>query len=164
MQVSNIGKKDLIPATVWIILGILMIIGSYELDLGKLQTPGPGMFPFLLGVILILVSLPILISALKDIRRSRKKKVNIWGGVDFLKMGAIVAVLLAYGLLLERVGFSVTAFLCLFFLFKVVGSETLSKALVLSSVTVIASYLLFIIALKVYMPLFPWRDLANIFF
>lgn len=164
MEISNFGKRDLIPVIIWIILSLLVIVGSYKLGLGTFRNPGPGMFPFLLGTALIFVSLPVLIYSLWDFKSWRKKEVSMWEEIVLWKMGVIVLVLLAYGMILERMGFLITTFLCLFFLYKIVGSERFRKALILASLTVIFSYLLFEIALKVYMPSFPWKDFVSIFF
>jgi hypothetical protein len=157
MASSNLGKRDLVPAIVWIILGILLFIGSYKLHIGCLRDPGPGMIFFFLGIILILLSLPIVVRSLRNIKNEKKKEKSIWAGVDLWKIGVTVVILFAYGFILEGIGFSVGTFCCLFFLFKIVGSEKVVKSLLLTSITVISAYLLFIIALKVQMPSFPWE-------
>jgi hypothetical protein len=42
-------KEDLLPAIIWISLGIGIAVDSYLLDLGSLHEPGPGLLPFLYG-------------------------------------------------------------------------------------------------------------------
>jgi len=164
MEFSYFRNKDLILGSIWILLSILEMVAAYELDVGNFQTPGPGMFPFLLGTILFICSLLLCGQLLRDIKMGGKKEVIILSRIDFPKIGATVIVLLAYGLLLEGLGFIATTFLCLVFLFKVIGSEKLRWALLFSSVTVIVSYLLFVIGLNVYMPSFPWRDICDVLF
>jgi Kef-type K+ transport system membrane component KefB len=157
MKSSNLGTKDLIPAIIWVIIGVLLAIESYNLDIGYLRNPGPGFMPFLLGIILILLSFPILVQSLKDIKREKKREASIWVGIDFWKISLAVVIQLIYCFMLEKVGFSVATFFCLFLLFKFIGSEKMVKALIVTSITVISAYILFIIVLKVQMPSFPWR-------
>lgn len=159
MASSNLGKKDLIPAIVWMILGLLVVIGSYKLGIGHLHNPGSGLMPFLFGIFLIFVSLLLLVQSLRNIRAETRKEESIWAGVELWRMSVIVAIQLAYGLILERVGFSAATFCCLFILFKFSGSERVVKALIATSITVILSYLLFIVILKTQMPSFPWEIL-----
>ncbi len=164
MEDTNLRKSDLVVAITWMILGILVMLGAYKLGIGSFLSPGPGMFPFFLGGILIGVSLPIFVYVLKDFRKQRKQEINIWQNVNFWKIAVIVIALLVYGIMLERLGFLLTAFLCLFFLFWTAGSKKLSRTLIFTIVTIILSYLLFVIALNVYMPSFPWRDFVSMFF
>ena len=163
MEDTNIKRSDLVLALTWMILGILVMLGAYKLGTGSFRSPGPGMFPFFLGGILICASLPMFIYVLKDFRRQRKQEISIWRTVNFWKIAVIVIALLVYGIMLERLGFLLTAFLCLFFLFWIAGSKKLSRTLIFTIVTIILTYLLFVIALNVYMPSFPWRELLKIF-
>jgi len=164
MEISKLGMRDLIPGICWLVLGILVVVGSYGLGFGILQSPGPGMFPLLLGIILLLLSFPVVVYGVRDIWKREKGQVSMWRGIDFKRLGLVVVILLVYGLILERVGFSVTALLCLFFLYKLIGGGKTSRILVLTVVTVISAYLLFVVALNCYMPQFPWRDLLSIFY
>lgn len=157
MASSALGKRALIPTIIWIIFGTLVAIESYKLNIGQFRNPGAGMMPFLLGIILIIVSLIALVQCLMNINRGRKKEESIWAGVNFWELGMIVLVQLAYGFMIERVGFSLTTFCCMFFLFKVAGSAKVTRALFLAIITVISAYLLFVIALKVELPSFPLK-------
>jgi hypothetical protein len=54
--------------------------------------------------------------------------------------------------MLEHVGFALTTFLILTILFKAVGSQKWSYSLIASVSTVVVSYLVFIVILKVELP------------
>jgi len=162
MITGSFKTRDVLPNTIWMIMGISITIMAYNLDIGSFQNPGPGMYPFLLGILLFSISLTVLVYNLRNMGLFKKKEEAIWADVEFGKIAGTIAILLGYGLLLERLGFSVTTFFSLFFLFKIIGVEKLSRALVWSILIVISAYLLFIVALKVYMPSFPWEDLMNI--
>ena len=41
----------------WIVCGLSICMGSYRLSLGSLNDPGPGMFPFIAGAVLCVLSM-----------------------------------------------------------------------------------------------------------
>lgn len=146
-------KNDLIPAMIWMGLGSALMIGSYKLKLGSMHTPGPGLMPFLLGIALSLCSLPILVRSFQMImRKSKQRDEGVWSGIDFKKLILVVASLIGYAVVLEGAGYVVTAFLVLLILFKTVESQRWPLVLVLSVLTVISTYLLFVVILNVQLP------------
>lgn len=130
------------------------MVVSYQMSLGTLQTPGPGLLPFLLGSLLIVVSLPILIGSLLLFRKTvpESRAAEIWAGVEFKNVLIIIISLVAYALLLERLGFILTAFLFLFVLFATFDFQRWLFALGVSSVTIFITYLLFNVVLRVELP------------
>lgn len=57
------NKRDMIFAAVLIPLGIAVIIGAIRLKLGTPLHPGAGFFPFLIGLVLIALSILLFIRA-----------------------------------------------------------------------------------------------------
>jgi putative tricarboxylic transport membrane protein len=144
-------KHDLIMALIWMGLGITLAVSAYRLGLGELRSPGPGLMPFLFGISLSACSLPIFIRALRV--TYEQKHENLWSGVAFKRLIVVVASLLSYTLILEKVGFAVSTFFLLFLLFKAIGSRKWSFSLIVSVLTVAVSYFVFVILLKVELPL-----------
>lgn len=130
------------------------MIASYRMSIGNLHSPGPGLFPFLLGALLILVSLPIVIGALLLMKpsASRSKEPGIWAGIEFKNVLLILAGLFSYAMLLEKIGFLMMAFIFLFILFSAFDSRKWLFALLVSSVVVSITYFLFGVVLKVDLP------------
>jgi hypothetical protein len=58
------SKRDFIIALFWILLGALVVTESVRLGIGALDNPGPGLFPFLVGIALICCALTIFIGSL----------------------------------------------------------------------------------------------------
>jgi putative tricarboxylic transport membrane protein len=131
-------KYHPIIIAIWIGLSLCLIVFSYKLGLGKLRSPGPGLMPFSIGGLLLLISLCLLMVDLfkksaEDKPSEEQRKVN------FKKVGMVAASLILYGLLLERLGFPVTTFLLLLFLFRIMGVRWLT-ALVASALTALITY------------------------
>jgi hypothetical protein len=156
LGVSSPGKGLL--SAVWILIGILVTVESFRLGIGRIEKPGPGMMPFLLGIILVLLSLRLLLSdTLRKGGGGKTGETSIWAGVNFWRMGGVMLSLVGYGILLEKLGFALTTACSLFVLFKFVGSEGWRRALILTCLTVIFAHLLFVTLLRMEMPSFPWE-------
>jgi putative tricarboxylic transport membrane protein len=137
-------KYEAIVPIFWISLSIFVMVGSYKLGLGSFHNPGPGLMPFLLGIILLLVSIFIVwksfskIQISNDIPEERAPiKVNFW------KIVLVSGSLIIYALLLDRLGFLVSTLLLLLFLFKAAGSQKWRFVMAASVLTVIIIYLFF---------------------
>ncbi len=146
-------KLDLISALIWVFLGLGICVGSVQLKLGTLHKPGPGFMPFLSGGFLILfgsilLGLTISKGIEKEETNGKEARMNVnWKNFLFTLSG-----LLAYALLLEPIGFYFTTFLFLFFLFKLTESKKWLMPVGLAGTSVILSYLIFSVWLKVQFP------------
>lgn len=135
-------RYDVIPCLFWISVSIFVMICSYELGLGNFSSSGPGLMPFLIGIALFAVSIPILITSLSRIRAKNdmvievaRSKINVW------KVGSVVLSLFLYCLLLNKLGYIVATSLLFIFLFRAGGSRKWRFILLASLLTVIATYL-----------------------
>lgn len=147
------GKKDLIPGIVWMVLGISISIYSKTLKLGKLASPGPGLMPFLLGLTLSIFSVLVVARSLLSAQKEKGlHEEGIWFQVDIKKIVLVTGSLIMYALLLEKIGFVITTLVILLILFRAVGSQKWSSVLVSSILTVLFTYLVFVIILKVELP------------
>ena len=138
-------------------VGLLIIIDSYKLGLQTLSNPGPGLFPFLLGILLCLLVFPKCIGCLKDLMKidlvKGKKGIEYKGNLNRF-IGAIIC-LIGYFLLLDILGFLIDTFLFLFGLFGIGKHGKHRKWLavfLLSAVVDALAYLIFHILLQISFP------------
>ena len=148
------NKYDRVGGLIWTILGILLCIGSVQLRLGNFNKPGPGFIPFLSGAFLILLGLILtLVTFLKESGEEEKtRNEKIWVKENWKRIFYPLFSLFGYILLLDHVGFLITTFLFLFFLFKLTAPKRWTMPLILSGGTVILSYLIFSVWLKCQFP------------
>lgn len=147
---------NLFLATLLVLLGVGVCIDSWYLGLGTFAKPSAGFLPFGLGVLLILCSLPLCYRYFLSLKRNElSSNEKVWSSVDFTKIFLILVSLVLYMLLLVKLGFLPTAFCVQLMLFKVVGSQKWIPALLQTIVTLTVVYLVFIVLLDVYIPLFP---------
>jgi putative tricarboxylic transport membrane protein len=105
-------RRDLVSGLFWLAVALLAAAQGYALNLGTLNRPGPGFFPFWGGVVLGLLSVVLVIDAL---RRGGAKAGELgWSWKAPVVAGAV----LGYVLLLEWLGFTAVTFLFLLFLLR----------------------------------------------
>jgi putative tricarboxylic transport membrane protein len=150
-------KHDRTGGLVWFVLGICICIGSIQLRLGSFHTPGPGFLPFLSGGALGIFGLILLFSTTfpkprgEEKVKSEKSLVK-WNWKKFLNPILILLVLLVYILLLEPIGFLLTTFICLLFLFKLSEPGKWVMPITLSFFVTTLSYLIFSVWLQCQFP------------
>ncbi len=137
---------DRISCIVLLILSILICFGSTKYHIGSFNKPDAGTFPFVLGIVIASFSILILIKT-KFEKGVAEEEQKLWSGTPGkTKVLYILLALVAYGLLLERIGYTITTFILFLFLLK--GHKwkfVIGWALIAS----VGSYILFHIALHV---------------
>ena len=126
----------------WIGLGIFVMIFSYRLGLGRFSNPDSGLMSFLLGVILVLLSLcSLIISLLKKAGGEGTPKEER-GQTSYREIGLVLVALFIYSFILERLGFVITTWIFLFLLFRSMGNRWITT-FIASIFTVLATYFVF---------------------
>ena len=136
----------------WIIIGVYVAIHAYSIGLGSLQHPGPGFIFFLAALPLIFLGVIDLSGTFIGRSKRDKEEEPIWLGVRWQKVLLVLVVLSAYVYLLSVLGFILSTFLLMVFLFKAVEPTRWWIAIVSSLITVLFSYGIFGIWLKVPFP------------
>jgi len=148
-------KYDFIPGVFFVVLGIASALGSWRLELGTFKSPGAGLVPFLISVILIILSIIVVITS-HEIRRSFQEVLNIWSGVDIKKIVLVLVYLLGYAFCLEKIGYITTTLIFFLILLKTVGSLKWRVVIITSVLAVSLSYVIFVVFLKVQLPSGIW--------
>jgi putative tricarboxylic transport membrane protein len=138
---------DRIVGIVILFFGAGILWQGRRLLMGTLREPGPGFFPNLVAVLMIILSLLLIIPGGK-----REDDGNPFTLNATTRIAVILAALTIYSFALEPLGFLVTSFLLMACLFKVYGNERWPLAVLYSLIGVVASYALFEVALKGNLP------------
>lgn len=136
-------RYDIILFIFWFGISLFVMVLSYRLGLGKFHAPGPGLVPFLIGVLLLVISFYLILRSFLKIGHRDKTVKEKQSHVNIMKIGIVVVSLFAYALFLETLGFLITTFLLLIILFKAAGSKRLSFVLIGSILTVLVTYFVF---------------------
>ena len=136
---------QMVGALVGIAIGAVGAVLAYGYGLGSLSEPGPGLWPFIVSVLIATLSV-ILLAAGRGLTDSeaftRSSVLPVIGVVTFV----------AFGLLMPVTGFEIPALvLCVSWL-KFLGGESWRNTAVISVVTVAAFYFLFLYGLRIPLP------------
>ena len=147
-------RDEAIGGMVLLLFGMVTIILALRMPLGTFRAAGTGLFPLLLGIILIILSGLFLLGLLlrKEKRAERKEPPvkaipgSITPVVLFLGMMALAT------LFLNSLGYPVIAFLLMVALLKILGTKRWLVNILWSLATAVAYYFLFVQWLKIPLP------------
>ncbi len=138
------------PGIFFLLLSIYVCRVSLKLGLGHLQKPGPGFISFWSGLILGILTIMMLIQSIwfdKADRAGEKKEKIKWRAV-FLSLGALFVSIL----ILERLGFIISALLLVGFLLKCIEKKGWFVTALASLLMTLASYYVFKVLLQAELP------------
>ena len=133
-----------IAPLVLLLLGAAALWGSWSLGLGELSAPGPGLWPFIVALVLTATALLLLfIDDPDDYEAWNRNALRIAGGL--LSLAVFIV-------LFEAIGFVIPAVLMLLFWLKLFAKEPWRLAVPLAIGGALLFYLLFEVALAVPFP------------
>ncbi len=136
---------QVVAALVALAIGIGAAVLAYGYGLGSLRRPGPGLWPFLVSVLIAFLAVVLLIIGrrLDDAEKFTRSSVLVLvGGATFVGLG----------LLLPTIGFELPAILLGIVWLRFLGGESWRSTIVISVATTAAFYLLFLYVLKIPLP------------
>ena len=148
------STQDLWTGIAFVVFGGLTAIGSQSYPLGTTSRMGPGYFPMMLGIILASIGAYLVLRSLRSVEGGQVGTIKLW-----LLFRLLLSVA-AFGLLLNPLGLIVTAFVAMLIAAWAGPEFKLGEAVMLAAGLSIASWLLFVYALKQTMPVLP-AILAN---
>lgn len=129
-------------------LGVAVLWQAMDMSIGSLGAAGPGFFPTLIALALIILSLFLIIPAEEKGKEERQRVSTRPAG----RMLATFGALLFYFFFLETLGFVITCFLLLVFLFVACASLRWYSAVFAASLTTGVAYVMFEMLLKSDLP------------
>jgi putative tricarboxylic transport membrane protein len=148
-KVSFMSKYDRIIGLIWFILGSAMAIEGISLGLGKSSLPGIGFVPLLVGSSLGVCGLILMLLVTL---KGKQSDDDIWKGQNWKNLVLSILSLFIYAFLMESLGFLITTFFFLFFLFKLTAPKKWLGPLLTSLLVSVSCYLIFSLWLNVSLP------------
>lgn len=136
---------QVVGALVGLAIGAGGAVLAYDYGLGSLQHPGPGLWPFVVSVVITVLSLLLLVAGrgLTDAEKFTRSSI-------LAAVGAITFV--AFGLLMPLTGFEIPGLLLCVIWLRFLGGESWRSTIVVSVLTVAAFYALFLYGLSIPLP------------
>ncbi len=142
-------QRDLGIGLFLLIISSLLIYGAVGLGIGKTGSPGPGLVPLLLGLIIAACSLAIIIPSLKFAAKPHPQESPLFTDRAVLVIGTLIL----FGLVVEEAGFFICTFLATLVMLRANGVTKWSLLILLPMATCITIFLIFNIFLGVRLPL-----------
>lgn len=141
----------MISSLIILLFSIAFVIGAKKMPMSDGLSPGPGFIPFWIGIFMVILSVSLLI---KGIRTKA-----LVGNTIFLKkkqglrdIAYITFSLFAYCAFINLLGYQISTFIFLIFLFKAAGRYTYKFSFGLSIIVTFALYGIFEYWLEMALP------------
>jgi len=140
-----------------LVFSIAYLAGALSLPMGRPNQPGPGIFPVVLGIALVAVSIFHVVKVFLA-KSPAKNRDEFPYGKDLLRVMGVVGVLVAYGLFLETLGYIVTTLVLFIWVLRFLGMRSWARLVLISIFGSAGSYYFFKVILSTPLPsgiLFP---------
>ena len=145
------SQKDFWSGLMFVIVGITFAVGALNYSFGSSARPGPGYFPFGLGVLLALLGAAVLFKALTI----EVEGGDLIGHIAWKPLLVIAGAVAVFGIALPRLGMVISLPL-LILIASLAGDEFHWKdALISCVVLTFGSWVIFILGLNLIIPLWP---------
>lgn len=145
-------RDEIIAGMVVFIFGGVTAALSLRMPIGTFRMPGTGMFPLILGILLMFLSCIFLLKLLYQQKKATARRDS------FSERGSPVQLILFFGTMVlataffNQLGYPLTSFLLLVVLLRTLGMKQWFLNILLSSLSAVASYFLFVQWLKIPLP------------
>jgi putative tricarboxylic transport membrane protein len=131
------------------VLSIIYLVTSLQYPMDTAAQPGPGFYPFIVGILWLLSSLGLALEA----RTKEERALVSWPqGVAFFRIIAIVGSLLFYVILLPVLGHVIVAAVVILVALQAMGGLRWQFRIALTILLTLGSYYLFDVLLEVPLP------------
>jgi putative tricarboxylic transport membrane protein len=138
---DRMKRADVTVALSLIGLAVFILLEAGKLSFGSMRVPQTAFFPVVLATLLLILSLILLVEALRGAPTGR--------GIDrieaegWVRIGATLATLVGFALVLERLGFLLSTFLLMVLLLRAIEPQAWHKVLAVALVTSLVAYVIF---------------------
>lgn len=136
------SRGDIFSSLFWMVIGVGVCYGGYDLELGTLHDPGSGFIFFWVGIIMVGLSLSIFIRAMRGGTKAGEMKL-LWSGARWKKVIYVLVALFLYAYAFIALGFILSTALLLIFLFKAVEPQRWSVAILGAVLSALSAYAVF---------------------
>lgn len=136
---------QVVAAVIGIVVGLGAAVLAFGYGLGSLREPGPGLWPFVTSVVIVVMSV-LLLAVGRGLTDAEKfTRASVLAGV-----GAVTFI--AFGVLMPLTGFEIPALLLGVIWLRFLGGESWRSTISISVATTVVFYVLFLYGLRIPLP------------
>jgi hypothetical protein len=151
------SQKDFWSGLMFVAVGVGFAWGATSYSFGASARPGPGYFPFGLGLLMALLGVMVLFKAL-TLETAGGDPV---GHIAWKPLVIIVGAVVVFGLMLPRLGMAISLPVLVLIAASASDEFRLKGALINAAVLTVGSWLIFIKGLSLTIPLWPTIGMAG---
>jgi hypothetical protein len=125
----------------WLLVSVSVFIGSLRLGIGTLHNPGMGFFTFGASGILGILSLILFLQA--SLQKKEVKTPSLFAGPLWKRILLVLIALILYSRLMSVLGYLISTFLLMTFLFLILERKKIVFVFVSSILATVFTYLVF---------------------
>jgi hypothetical protein len=132
-------NSDRAGSLFWFCVAVVIAVTSFRMGLGTIRTPSIGFMPF--GAALLLGLLSIL--SFFQVKERTEKAAPLFRGTFWIRVILVFAALLVYAQAIPLLGYNITTFFLMTFLFWVVERRKVWKVVAYAFLTTVITYYVF---------------------
>ncbi|KQU81498.1 MULTISPECIES: tripartite tricarboxylate transporter TctB family protein [unclassified Rhizobacter] len=146
------SQRDFWSGLMFVVVGVVFAVGATNYSMGTSARPGPGYFPLILSILMALLGAFVLFKSLT---------IEVEGGdpighIAWRPLLVIVASIAVFGAALPRLGLVITVPI-LIVMTSLAGDEFKWKGVLATAVVLtVGSWAIFVLGLKLVIPMWPW--------
>lgn len=141
-----------IASLCFVALGVGYLAKSLELPMGSAARPGAGLYPFLVGITLVVLSVSFLMHSLRAKETQPDREEPFPKGKDRQRVVVVASTLFFFVLFLNTFGYLICSIALMGAILRLLGLRSWGKVVFISIVTAAISYYLFFSILGVPLP------------
>ena len=149
-------KADQWSGLVLLIISGLICGGALSLPYGAARNPGPGFYPFWLGILLAFLSVGMMLKAARQKEGARILRDILGEKVRWEKVLGVLLALILYAALIDFLGFLLATVLLMAFLLRFSGEQPWKAVFQWTLLASLGSYLVFEVWMKLRLPKGFW--------
>ena len=146
------NTKEKISSIALLLFSVFICFFSYKLSVGSITSPGPGFFPFYLGIILGLFSLDTLARTIVRKQLATDGIETVHTDINWKNILFTIIVLFSYPFLLYILGFLVSTFLFTALFLRFITPQRWSIVLGMGGAVAVVFYFVFHYWLQIQFP------------
>ena len=146
-------RDEIVVGIVIFLFGVITSLLSLRMPIGTFRMAGTGMFPLCFGILLMILSgLFILKNFFQGKEDPLKKETSIESSESPIQLILFLGAMALATLFFNPLGYPLTSFLLMVALLKILGIKQWGRTILISVVTAVGSYFLFVKWLGIPMP------------
>ena len=147
------NRDEIIVGIVIFVFGGITALLSLRMPIGTFRMAGTGMFPLFLGILLMILSAAFILKIFFQIKEGQiKKEASVESSESPIQLILFLGAMVLATAFFNQLGYPLVSFLLMVALLRILGIKRWGQNILISVLTAVGSYFLFVKWLDIPMP------------